>query len=82
LVESRKSLKTAYQSAQVEQAYQAFCASSQGVLYLKRILIQLPLAYWLELFGTWDHLFHCIHSKKIHFGMRLLCVVIESNDMI
>lgn len=63
LVESRKSLKTAYQSAQVEQAYQAFCASSQGVLYLKRILIQLPLAYWLELFGTWDHLLS-LHSQQ------------------
>lgn len=63
LVESRKSLKTAYQSAQVEQAYQAFCESSQGVLYLKRILIQLPLAYWLELFGTWDHLLS-LHSQQ------------------
>lgn len=63
LLESRKSLKTAYQSSQVEQAYQAFCESSQGVLYLKRILIQLPLAYWLELFGTWDHLF-LLHSQQ------------------
>ena len=64
LVESRKSLKTAYQSAQVEQAYQAFCESSQGVLYLKRILIQLPLAYWLELFGTWDALFSLYSQQK------------------
>ena len=63
LVESRKSLKTAYQSAQVEQAYQAFCESSQGVLYLKRILIQLPLVYWLELFGIWDALFS-LHSQQ------------------
>jgi len=63
LVESRKSLKTVYQSAQVEQAYQAFCESSQGVLYLKRILIQLPLVYWLELFGTWDALFS-LHSQQ------------------
>lgn len=63
LVESRKSLKTAYQSSQVEQAYQEFCESSKGVLYLKRILIQLPLAYWLELFGTLDHLFS-LHSRQ------------------
>lgn len=66
LVESRKSLKTAYQSSQVEQAYQEFCESSQGVLYLKRILIQLPLAYWLELFGTWDHLFLLHPQQKEH----------------
>ena len=63
LFESRKSLKTAYQCAQVEQAYQAFCESSQGVLYLKIILIQLPLVYWLELFGTWDHLLS-LHSQQ------------------
>ncbi|MHC0016559.1 hypothetical protein ACW2B4_02110 [Acinetobacter pittii] len=63
LVESRKSLKTVFQSSQVEQAYQEFCESSKGVLYLKRILIQLPLAYWLELFGTLDHLFS-LHSRQ------------------
>lgn len=66
LVESRKSLKAAYQNAQVEHAYQTFCESSQGVLYLKRILIQLPLAYWLELFGNWDHLFSLHSQQKEH----------------
>lgn len=66
LLESRRSLKTAYQSAQVEQTYQSFCESSQGVFYLKRILIQLPLAYWLELFGNWDHLFSLHSQQKEH----------------
>lgn len=66
LLESRRSLKTAYQNAQVEHAYQTFCESSQGVLYLKRILIQLPLAYWLELFGNWDHLFSLHSQQKEH----------------
>jgi len=66
LLESRKSLKAAYQNAQVEHAYQTFCESSQGVLYLKRILIQLPLAYWLELFGNWDHLFSLHSQQKEH----------------
>ncbi|MCU4581387.1 hypothetical protein KTJ32_10360 [Acinetobacter gyllenbergii] len=63
LVESRKNLKAVYQSAQIEQAYQAFCESSQGVFYLTRVLIQLPLAYWLEVFGTWDHLLS-LHSQQ------------------
>lgn len=66
LLESRRSLKTAYQSSQVEQAYQSFCESSQGMFYLKRILIQLPLAYWLELFGNWDHLFSLHSQQKEH----------------
>lgn len=83
LVESRKSLKMAYQSAQVEQAYQAFCESSQGVLYLKRILIKLPLVYWLELFGTWDALFslHSQQKEQLWNAFVICCYQEQRHDL-
>lgn len=62
--ESRRILKTAYQSAQVEQAYQAFMQSGHGIRYVQQILKQLPLQYWFTLLGDWDTLLNLHKSQK------------------